>query len=330
MTKEFTVDVSRISPELQTLAERDIRWLAALVAAFAEKRELPFLLQEVRLTTQFSEDVNDLLLERWGTSGYAAHRDNVLAYGTTIWVHSQQEGHGFIVLVDANLIGPWSLTNPWCLVVILHELSHVLYEARALKRLGEEGYMKLEQSRESLLEGMAKSLIDEYDVDCLVNEFVKKIATKDNGQPWSLREIEEAKGLNWVETLITALEEMPPRIEDIVMRYRTRRISIDCLEKRGVSVVQDFLILLSHTAAMYMDSENWPAIFERLGSTEASRRFLKDHVRTILDELTHPTLPFETSLQNVAHAIEDVFRHCGITFKTVPEGMYIAVDLPDQ
>ena len=330
MPKEFTVDISRMPPNLQSLAEGDIRWLAGLVAAFAEKRDLPFLLKEVRLTTNFSEDVNDLLHEKKGTSGYAAHRDNVLAYGKTIGVHSQQEGYGFIVLVDANLIGQWSLTNPWCLVVILHELSHVLFEGRALKRLGEKRYIGLEHTRESMLEGMARSLIDEYDVDRLVNEFVKTICTKDNGQPWSLREIEEGKGLHWVETLVTALKELPRSIDDVVLKYRTGRISIDYLGTRAVSVVKDFLILLSHTAAMYIDSESWPAIGGRLESSEASRRFLKDHIKTILDELTHPSLPFELSLKNVAHAIEEIFRHCGIRFKTVPEGMYIAVDWPEE
>ena len=41
-------------------------------------------------------------------------------------------------------------------------------------------------------------------------------------------------------------------------------------------------------------------------------------------------LPFEESVQIVAHAVEGIFHNCGLSFQTVPEGIYISVDAPSR
>ena len=96
-------------------------------------------------------------------------RKNAHAIGKTLWMRSEQGDIGFTVIIDAKQIGPWSLNNPLCLTTVLHELIHVFYEERHLKRLGEEEYVAVANTSERLLDGLATSLLDEFVVDRFVD-----------------------------------------------------------------------------------------------------------------------------------------------------------------
>ena len=113
------------------------------------------------------------------------------------------------MIIDAKQIGSWSLSNPRCLTTVLHELIHVLYEQRHLKRLGEEEYTAVGHTRERWLDRWASLLLDEFDVDRLVDTLVRGLAKKEDGQPWSLQEVEAAQGIDWVQGLLGALKQMP-------------------------------------------------------------------------------------------------------------------------
>ena len=326
MGQDLIVDVTGIPEEFRPRAEEDIRRVASIAAAFAERLELPFLLHEARLTRRFEDDVNEFSLRKYGVSGsYSARRDNVQAFGKTIWVHSQEGSIRFVVLVDADFVSPWSLNNPWCLVGLLHEFGHVVLEARTIRRLGKERYAEIENTRERYLDDLSTSLIDEYQVDLFVDAIVRVFCKKADGEPWSLRELEEARGLDWVGTHMAALKEMPHRIDDIVRNYRFGNANLEEMFKRVHTIVKDLLILFSHTCAMYFGTDSWPGIIEEFEKTEASQRFLADNLNKILDALVNSELPFEAAVQTVAHAIENIYRRCGLTFENTSEGMYIAV-----
>ena len=330
MEYEFTLDVSGLSTELRPVAEKDIKWLASLVAGCAKKMDLQFLLKEIRITNQFEKDVNDLLHGKSGLSAFAARRDNVQAYGKLIRINCPQDGLGFVVLIDAEMVGKWSLDNPWCLVATLHELGHVLFEARALRMLGDESYPMTAETKERLLVNLAKSLIEEYDVDRLVDEIIRIVCKKEDGKPWTLREMEEAKGVDWVGGLMSGLYEFPQTIDDAVIGYKNGRISLDELFVKVVSNAKDLLILLTHTAAILVDTASWPDIIGRISRTEAYRRFLGEHIEAILDALGNSTIRFETTLQSAADAIEEILECCGLKFRNVAEGVYISVGWPNS
>ena len=332
MEHEFAVDVSEISEEYRDVAERDIRMLVSVAARFADALGLPFLLQEIRLTAQLQEDANGLYRQRQVELGeYSALRDDVRAYGTTIWTRSLDGELKFVVLIDLKSVSPPSFKNPWFLVGVLHELGHVVYETQDLERLGQERYVTSEYTKEWLLESMSKTIIDEYRVDRLVDWVVKNIRNNYTGNPLSLREFEEdLKDIDWVGGLESALEKMPQRIDDVVYRYRTRQIELDELLARVHSNVKDILVLFSHTCALYMGTDSWVDIIESLNETEASRRFLGGHIEVIAEALMTNELANEDALQVVAHAIECIFRSCGLTFEDTSEGLYTAVDWPTQ
>ena len=225
-------------------------------------------------------------------------------------------------------MGSWRFNNARCLTTVLHELSHILCEERHLQRLGEEEYTAFADTRERLLDGWASMLLDEFDVDRLVDALLRGLATTSEGRPWSLQELEEAQGADWIQGLRAGLHQMPDFVDEKVWEFRTGRIGIDDLATVVVPNIRDVLVLLSHTASMYMGTERWPGIVKDIKETGASQRLLKEHLDTILCQFSDTELPLEKSIQIVSHAIEGILDNCGLGFETVPEGVYISVDAP--
>jgi len=192
--REYTIEVPGIPPGLQATAKEDIGRLLDAITRVADKQGMQFLLDRVRVTDRFEDDVNQLLSERSGFTGYVAARRNAHAIAKTLWIRSKQGDLGFVVIVDASQIGPWALSNSRCLITVLHELIHVFREERHLERLGEEEYTADGDTRERWLDGWGCLLLDEFDVDRMVDAIVGGLATKEDGQPWSLRELDEAQG----------------------------------------------------------------------------------------------------------------------------------------
>ena len=103
---------SGIPPELRSTAKEDIGRLLDAITRVADKQGMQFLLDKVRVTDRFEDDVNRLLNERSGFTGYVAARRNAHAIAKTLWAHSEQGDIGFVVIVDAGQIGQWRLTIP--------------------------------------------------------------------------------------------------------------------------------------------------------------------------------------------------------------------------
>ena len=328
LEREHIIEVQGLPAEMQSNAKKDIGKLIGIVTMVADKQGSQFLLDKVCITDCLEDEVNRMLNERSGLTGYVAARRNAHAIGKTLWTRSQQGVLGFVAIVDARQIGPWGLNNSRCLITVLHELIHVLREERHLERLGEEEYTADGDTRERLLDGWARLLLDEFDVDRLVDALVAGLAKKDDGHPWSLRELDEADGLDWVHGLLDGLDRLPRFVDEEVCKYRTHQMGLDDLAVSVIPYIKDLLRLLSNTASRYMGTDLWPGIVERIKETEASQRFLKEHLDIILDHFDDAQLPLEDSLQIVGQAVEGIFQNCGLRFQTVPEGVYIYVSEP--
>ena len=181
------------------------------------------------------------------------------------------------------------------------------------------------------MDNISKAIVDEYRVDRFVDWVVKKIATNDTGNPLTLREIEEDfKDMDWAGSLMSALEKMPSRIDEVVYQFKTRQIGIDELLTRATSNVQDVLVLFSHTSALYLGTDSWSGINESLKKTVPSRRFLEGHIEAIAEALLNNELTIEDTLQVVNHAVECILRCCGLTLEDKPQGLYIGVEWPNR
>ena len=332
MEETYLVNVAAIGEEYRDAAEKDIRVLASFAAGVAKALELPFLLQEIRLTESLQEDANEIFRQKRGLPGeYSTRRDDVFAYAKTLWVLSQDGEVEFVVLIDLSFIYPWNLNSPWFLVAVLHELGHVVYEAQALERLGQEEYLTSELTRESFLRSLSKTIIDEFRVDRLVDWLLKRFFTDDTGNPYSLHKMEEeVKAMDWAGSLMCALEKLPQRIDEMVSSYKTGHMGLREFLEKARSLVKDVLVLFSHTCALYLGTDSWSDIDERLKETEAARRFLGGHIEAIAEALLSDDLTIEEKLEVVAFAIENIFGSCGLSFEDTPEGLYTAVNWPAQ
>ena len=322
---EVIIEVPGVSAELQHTAEEDLGKLITCIKALACKVKLPFMLSRVRVTDDFEGDVNKLLHERRGFTGYVAKRKEVQAIAKTLWIRSSQGEISFLVIIDATQMDPWQLNSPRCLTTILHEMVHVLYEAGHIERLGEDEYLADTDTKECIFGRWATSILDEFNVDRAVDSIVSKLAAKDDGQPYSLLELTEAQGIDWTSSLLDALDKMPSFIDSNVDKFRNRQLGIDELAIEVCPYIKDIFIMLSHTASIYMEIDKWPGIVERIKNTVAFQRFFREHLDTIFEELTSPQGNVGDSIHSIALALEEITSYCGLSFTDVPEGMHIAV-----
>ena len=70
--QEHTIEVPGVPSGLQPRAKEDIGILLNGIAAIADARGMKFLLNKIRVTDCFEDDVNRLLNKRSGRGGYDA------------------------------------------------------------------------------------------------------------------------------------------------------------------------------------------------------------------------------------------------------------------
>ena len=326
--RDYIIDVSAMADEQQALARQSTRQAIAVVASVAEKQGNQFLLEGICLTNRFEDEVNRLLRKRSNGAEYSARQSTVQAIAKTIWVRAERGEIRFVVVIDSLSIGPCRLDNPHFLATVLHELGHVLREEAHLRRLGEERFVTPATTREAWLSRWATTVVDEFDVDRFVDSLLGVVATTAEGQPLSLRYIEDSEGVDWVHTLLKGLGSLPENVDSSVRGYQTRQMGVEDLAEALIPEVREVLTVLSHTAAYYMGTERWHGIADDISESEAASRFLRQHLHAILAQLGDRDSSLEDRIRLVSQAIEGVFSNCGLRFETVPEGVYIAVTSP--
>ena len=85
---------------------------------------------------------------------------------------------------------------------------------------------------------------------------------------------------------------------------------------------------MSHTIAIYRKSDRWPEILDLIRSTEGGRRFLRQNLDIIINQLSNLECSVSDAKTAIAAAVEDIFAHCGLGFQTVDERVYISVQAP--
>ena len=326
---EYVLEVPGVPVELQSSVEQGIRNLTDAVRRVADKLDAPFRLQRIHVTDHFQQFINDTFRELSDSPEYVARREEVLAIGKTFPSRLDGRNLGFTIVIDAKHTNELNLQNPHCLKIILHELSHIILESEHLERLGEEEYLAGCDDKERLLKGWAKTLLDEFAVDRLVDVFVRKMVTRSDSEPCSLRSLDENQGLDWISTMLNGFTRMPEVVDERTREFRCREIDFEEFCRSVFPRIKDFLVVLSHTAARYMETHEWEDIHQRIRQTEASRRFLGEYLDVMLEQFDSYTLDeMDTCIRIVADAIERVFERCGIGLNDVPEGLYISVNEP--
>ena len=288
----------------------------------------PFELAEIIVTDRFQQAVNQLELEKDDSGEYSSLRSDVRAVGTTRKVVLPGGDIQFVVIIDASQMDACDFTSPRFVATLYHELVHVRFNSCDVANEREDETVINPWSREAWLNGCAKTVVDEYDVDRQVDVFLRSACKKSDGSYWTLTELEEAYQMDWVGGLVRGLNGMPSVIDVKIRAYQTGNIALDDLAEQVIPYVKDLLTLMSHTIAIYDRSDQWPAILDRIRSTEGGRRFLRQNLDIIINQLSNREGSVSDSKTAVAAAVEDIFVHCGLGFQTVGEGVYISVRAP--
>ena len=325
---QYSFELPGVAEEKQPFVQENVEKLVNIVAAVAKAKGKPFLLKLVRLTSTFQDDVNELEGQITGYGDYTATRELVHAIGKTLCIHSQEEGIGFAILIDTTELGTLDNTNGWFLTTIVHELIHVIFEGEHLQWRGHNEYLAPSETAEQLLRGWAKSILDEFDVDQYVDVIVEMVAKNDKGEPFSLLELEEAKGMDWANGTLSALQKMPSLVDKNVEKYKTGQMNLHEFLAIVMPCIKDLLILITHTASIYRESASWQGIVEQIQATEAYERFLNEHLESILGQLNPEQIQYKSALAVVMGHVEKILENCGLTLKTCPQGLYVGVTWP--
>ena len=326
MEPNYKISVAGVAEDSRAKTIADIEQLLTVSEKVACGLAQPFKLAEIIVTDQFQETVNQLEREVGAGGEYRSVRSDVRALATTRKAELPSGDVQFIVIIDASQMDACDLTSPRFVATLYHELVHVCINSSRLVSEGE--IVRNPWSREAWLDGCAETILDEYDVDREVDAFIGSVCKNPDGSDCSLWELEEAYLMDWVGGLVNGLNRMSSVIDDDVRAYQVGRITIDALAEKIIPYVKDLLTLLSHTIAIYHKSDRWPEILDLIRSTEGSRRFMRQNLDIIINQLGDLEYSVFDAKTVIVAAVEDIFHHCGLGFQTLDEGVYISVQAP--
>ena len=328
MERNCKISVAGVAEDSRAKTFADIEQLLTVSEKVARSLSQPLKLTEIIVTDKFQETVNQLEQEMGAGGEYSSVRTDVRALGTTRKAELPDGDTQFIVIIDASQMEACDLTCPRFIATLYHELIHVRINSSRLVNEREDETVRDPWSREACLDSCAETILDEYDVDCEVDDFMGSVCKKPDGSDWSLWELEEAYRVDWVGGLVNGLNRMPSVIEYETRAYQAGRITIDALANRIIPYVKDLLTLTSHTVAIYRGSDRWPEILDLIRSTEGGGRFLRQNLDVIINQLSNLECSVSDARTAIAAAVEDIFANCGLGFQTVDEGVYISVQMP--
>ena len=328
METNCKISVAGVTENSRAKTIADIEQLVNISEKLAYRLSQPFKLAEIIVTDRFQEAVNQLELETGASGEYTCMRSDVRAVGTTRKVVLPGGDVQFVVIIDASQMDACDCTSPRFVATLYHELVHVRFNSCGVANEREDETVINPWSREAWLNGCAETILDEYDVDRHVDVVLRSVCKKSDGGDLRLRELEEAYQLDWVGGLVRGLNRMPSVIDGKIRAYQTGHIVIDDLAEQLVPYVKDLLTLMSHTIAIYDRSDQWPAILDLIRNTEGGRRFLRQNLDIIINQLSNRECSVSDAKTAIATAVEDIFVHCGLGFQTVDEGVYISVQAP--
>ena len=328
METNHKISVAGVAEDSRAKTIADIEQLLTVSEKVARGLAQPFKLAEIIVTDQFQETVNQLEREVGAGGEYRSVRSDVRALATTRKAELPSGDVQFIVIIDASQMDACDLTSPRFVATIYHELVHVRINSSRLVSEGET--VRNPWSREAWLDSCAETIIDEYDVDREVDAFIGSVCKNPDGSDCSLWELEEAYLMDWVGGLVNGLNRMPSVIDDDIRAYQVGRITIDALAANIIPYVKDLLTLMSHTVAIYHESDRWPEILDLIRRTEGSRRFLRQNLDIIINQLGDLGCSVSDAKTAIVAAVEDIFHHCGLSFQTIDEGVYVSVQDPTK
>jgi len=325
------INVEGVDPERQQAAVDEIRWFLKILSTATRKSLGDVAVRRVIIAQDFDATIN-ALSPQWKTSEvkYKAQRRTVRAIAKII-EHVENDNISFSLVFDGEVFHSWDeQAKAFRFEKFLHELVHVVIDARRFQRLGTGKYYPNEKIAEGICLSLALNAANEYKVDRMVDELCTEFIADKEHQPVPLVKLYLAEGFDFRVTLLELMGKMPEFVAQNVLDFKEWRITIDELWPRICQFLDELLTVFAHCAAMYDQQEEWLQTLADISQTQAYRLFLGGHIELIHEEwqrlFDEPPADETENLQAIANEIRGIFHRCGLTLTNVPEGIYVSVD----
>jgi hypothetical protein len=323
------IDVEGVVSRRQDEAKNEIiEYLTIFTKSFSEE----VTISKVIVASDFEQTINNL----WSGSKeyglkYKAKRYSVKAVGKIL--HNIENNNiSFIVIIDGKYIGNWQNNEKATrFEIFLHEFVHAFLMKKRFKRMGVDGF----RNDYSTIEGTCFSLAlsrDEYVVDSYMDILCKKFLTDINKEPLGLKRLNLERGINYLDTFMQLLNDMPNFVRTHIMEFKTHKKNISEFWNIQCSFVDELLTVFAHLAGSQDKEEDWENVSKTISNTEAYKTFLVGHLKNIYLEWINFFMDGYDevkSLEVIRNEIKEIFHHCGLNFKNVDKGIYITVNSID-
>ncbi len=328
---ETEINVEGVEPERQQAAVDEILWLLQVLRTATKQSSKGITVRSVIIAKDFDATVN-ALSPQWKASEvkYKAQRRTVRAIGKIV-EHIENDNISFSLVFDGEVFRSWDEHGKaFRFEKFLHELVHVVIDARRFRESDIGKYYPNEKTAEGICLSLALNATNEYKVDRIVDELCRELISDDEHQPVPLVKLYLAEGFDLRLTLLELMGKMHEFIVRDVLDFKESRITIDELWPRICQFLDELLTVFAHCAAIYDQQEEWLQTLADIAQTHAYRSFLGGHIEAIHKEwqrLFDESLAEETeNLQAIANEIRGIFHRCGLTLTNVPDGIYVSVD----
>jgi hypothetical protein len=320
------INVAGVTPPLREAALREIgEYLALFKKSFASDE---MKIAGITIAADFERTVNQLLpdLVKEGYD-YKAQHHSGKAIGKTIR-RVDDGGITFNIVLDGGFLGGWEDgARPARIELIFHELFHAWLDKKRFGRMGPAGF----RNDYLTIEGVCFSLAlirDEYLVDCYLDEVCRRFLTGDGQGPIGLKQLNLARGIDYRDEYLKLLADMPGVIDGAVAQGKAGRKTIAEVWHTVHDYVEEVLTTFAHLAAGQEKEPDWMDIQKMIAETQAHQKYLAGHTRVIYTEWINyfsETYDESSSLGIISKEIGEIFHACGLSFKNVPEGIYISI-----
>lgn len=321
-----------IQENLRDKAIQELNIFILIVKTIALESGIPFLLKEVVITSDFEQTVNNYLMKNDCFSGYKALREEVRAFGKVI-CKKEESDFGFVIIIDSQFLGTWPVSSEGrAIVTILHELCHVYFYGHYYRLFGKEFFINQDDSSMQLFKLLAYNLMDEHKVDKMVDAILRTIAKNDRGTDLTLLDVENAYQADFYNSSLESLRKLPEIIEEKIHRFKIYELTILELLTILYRQISDTMILITHTDALYTESDKLSEYWKEIKETKAYKRFLSGSLERIFELIDSQTFEFEDEsiIDSICHELETIFLRCGLEPEPVSGGgVYWHVNWPE-
>ncbi len=206
--------------------------------------------------------------------------------------------------------------------ILAHEFGHAMQRASGTNTHWHE-WPDRTPTHANMMRGLAAIAIDEFDADVKSATVCKDVLLDDKKVPVNCSEIFAVGFIDAAETLCACLEKL---VSDVRL-YRVGAAGLESLYPRAFELLNELLIVLTHTVALFAADQRLPKMLEQLGVFPGFRSYIAGDFSLFCQGLVN-TDRFQGEQEMIA-AVEGMLDCLGLRIEDIEGGQrYVHVHEP--